>query len=82
MLKVEISNGRANIEADGSMKETVIETGAMIAGLYQKFAADGPEKAGLFKYAIQGMVQDGSPVWDSETVQKMEIIEILTKEEK
>lgn len=82
MLKVEIDKGHVSIEANGGMKKVVTETAAMIAGLYQKFAQEGPMKGEFFKYMIQNMVRDESPVWDSETVKQLEIIEILTNDKK
>lgn len=82
MLKIEIDKCKVKIEANGGVKEVVIQTGAIIAGLYQKFVQDGPMKGEFFKYMIQNMVRDESPVWASETVQQLEIIEILTNDKK
>lgn len=73
MLKCNIKySGRGSgirVKADGTAKELMAETAALIATVYQNINKANPEAAKGFKHALIGVLLDpDSPVWKGEGI--------------
>ena len=79
MVKISMSEGKANIEFSGKPMDVAIEIGAAVSGIYQGMYDVDEADAEVFRLCMRGYMRDGSPVWDRNHDMTMIVVDMDSK---
>lgn len=68
MLKAEVKNGARLIQVDGSTKDVIVESAAIINGIYCSLREHSPQAAAKYRAAMAALIAlPDSPLWEPQT---------------